>query len=400
MTAFVLCAALLVIATLILLLPPLWRGASASSVSTDRKEANLAIFRDQFAELAREKVDGSLAGADFEQAERELQRRLLEEIPTESADASRGVGGASRKTAILLALLLPLLAVGGYLLLGAPQALNPLATALPGKMTPEQMQDMVIGLAERLKARPDDTEGWLMLARSYKTLGRTAEAAEIYARVEPAMAEDPDFLADYADLLAMLAGGNLDGKPMTLVDQALHLDPNHVVALWLAGTASFDKGGYANAVIFWQRAVNLLSAESSDARTLNDGIAEAKRRMGVTANPAKTVAGRVELAPALAARASPGDTVFVFARPTDGTRAPVAVAKVHVSDLPFSFVLDDTSAVMADKRISSQSRVIVEARLSRSGTAMPQDGDLESKAQTVRVGERKLRLLIGQVMKR
>jgi cytochrome c-type biogenesis protein CcmH len=400
MTVFILCAALLVAAALAILLPPLWRGASVGSASADRREANLAIFRDQWAELAREKAEGSLAGADFAQAERELRRRLLEEIPADSADARVGVGGTSRKTAMLLVLLLPLLAVGGYLLLGTPQALNPLATALPGKMTPEQIQGMVVGLAERLKAKPDDTEGWLMLARSYKTLGRSAEAAEIYARVEPAMAEDPDFLADYADLLAMLAGGNLDGKPMALVDRALHLDPNHVVALWLAGTASFDKGGYADAVIFWQRAVKLLSAESSDARTLNDGIAEAQRRMGITANPAKTVAGRVELAPALAERASPDDTVFIFARPTDGTRAPVAVAKVHVSDLPFAFVLDDSSAVMADKRISSQSRVMVEARLSRSGTALPQDGDLQSKVQTVRVGERKLRLLIDQVMTR
>jgi cytochrome c-type biogenesis protein CcmH len=267
-------------------------------------------------------------------------------------------------------------------------------------MTAEKIQGMVVGLAEKLKANPDDAQGWLMLGRSYKMLGRNVEAAEAYGKGEPAMAEDPDMLTDYADLLAMLAGGSLDGKPLALINKALHVDPDHVLALWLAGTASFNRRDYADAAVFWERAVSLLPEGSEDGRMLSESVAEAKRRSGVKIDPAKSVAGRVELAPAMKARVDPGDTVFIFARPTDGTRVPLAVAKVRVSDLPYAFVLDDGSAVMSDKRISGQTSVTVEARVSKSGNAVARDGDLQSKAVTVRVGERKLKLVVDQVIAR
>jgi len=398
MTLFILLAALLVLLPLGFVALPLWRGVPAVSSPTVRKEANLAIFRDQMAELEREKLEGSLVEAEFEQAQRELRRRLLEEVPADSADTVPAVGGPSRKAALVVALLLPLLAAGGYRLLGKPQALDPLATVQPGTMTPEKIQGMVASLAERLKANPDDTQGWLMLGRSYKMLGRAAEAAQAYGKAESAMAGDPDLLTDYADLLAMLAGGSLDGKPLALIDQALHLDPDHVLGLWLAGTAAFNRRDYAGAVVFWERAVTQLPEESEDGRMLGESIAEAKRRSAVKLDPAMAVGGRVELAQALKARAAPGDTVFVFARPIEGPRIPLAVAKVRVADLPYTFVLDDTSAVMSDQRISGQSSVTVEARISSSGNAVARDGDLQSKAVTVRVGERKLRLVVDQVV--
>ena len=396
MTIFILFSALIVAVALILLVRPLWRGSPAVVAPAERKEANLAIFRDQLAELEREKAEGTLAEAEFEQAQRELRRRLLEEIPADGDDTVAAVRGASRKTAIVVAVLLPLLAIGGYVLLGKPQALDPLATVQPATMTPEKIQSMVAGLAEKLKANPDDAQGWLMLGRSYKMLGRNAEAAEAYGKGEAAMVDDPDMLTDYADLLAMLAGGSLDGKPLALINKALHVDPDHVLALWLAGTASFNRRDYADAAVFWERAVKLLPEESDDGRMLSESVAEAKRRSSVKIDPAKSVAGRVELAPAMKARVDPGDTVFIFARPTDGTRIPLAVAKVRVSDLPYAFVLDDGSAVMSDKRISGQASVTVEARVSKSGNAVARDGDLQSKAVTVRVGERKLKLVIDQ----
>ena len=301
---------------------------------------------------------------------------------------------------MVIALLVPLLAAGTYLLIGKPQALSPLATMPPGQMTPEKIQSMVTSLAERLKSNPGDAQGWVMLARSYKSLGRNAEAAEAYGKGESAMEGDPDLLTDYADLLAMLAGGSLDGKPLALINKALHADPDHVLALWLAGTAAFNRRDYPDAVIFWERAVRVLPEGSEDGRMLSESVAEAKRRSNVKVDPAKVVAGHVELAPAMAERVSPGDTVFIFARPTDGTRVPLAAIKLRVSDLPFDFVLDDTLAMMPDKVISGQSSVIVEARISRSGNAIAANGDLQSKPATVRVGERKLKLLVDQVVTR
>lgn len=400
MTAFILLAGFLVIITLLLLLSPLWRGVDGATTTIRRQEANIAVFRDQLAELERERDEGTLAAAEFGQAQVELRRRLLQEIPAENAEMAGLSKAPSRKAAVLILLLLPLLAVGGYMLLGTPQAVNPLMTAQSGKMTPEQIQGMVAGLAERLKANPDDTQGWLMLARSYKSLGRPTEAADAYGKVEAAIDDDPNLLTDYADLLAMLAGGSLDGKPLTLINRALHLDPDNIMALWLAGTAAFNRRDFVEAVTFWERAVKGLQADSEDAQMLIDSIAEAKRHMEAKANPAKSVAGKIELAPSLMTRTSPGDTVFIFARPTDGTRFPLAVTKVRVADLPFDFVLDDSLAMVSDKRISGQVQVIVEARISRSGDVNAKDGDLQSKSISTPVGERKLHLVVDQIINR
>jgi len=400
MTPFLIFASLLVLVVLALLVPPLWRGRQGSSDGAQRKESNLAIFRSQLAELEREKAEGELDEKDFAQAREELQRRLLDEVADDQAAKPAARTLPSRKTAIILTIVLPLLASAGYLTLGNFRALDPLAVAQQAKMTPEQIVAMVDKLAQRLQDNPGDAEGWMMLGRSYKMLNRPAEAAQAYAKIEAALGDDPDFLTDYADLLAMLSGGDLRGKPLALINKALHIDPNHVLALWLAGTAAFDSRDFAGAVVLWERARNILPPDSEDAAMLNDSIATAKNRMDVKSDLGKAISGTVELAKSIAAQTAPSDTVFIFARPTDGTRTPLAVAKLHVADLPYTFTLDDSSAIMGDKKISGQTQVIVEVRTSQTGNAIAQDGDLQSKPVTVRVGEKKLKLVIDQIVKR
>ncbi len=401
MTEFVFVAALLVLMVLLVLLFPLLRRAPAAcNAAPGRQEAILAVFRDQMAELANERDQGILADTDFELAHQELRKRLLNEMPVSDQAVPPSAGRSSRMTALVIAIALPLLAVGGYRLFGTPEALEPLATMAEGRVTPEQIQGMVDNLAKKLKANPDDAPGWVMLARSYKSLGRIDEATAAYGKAEASMSGDPDFLAEYADLLAAQAGGHLDGKPMALINQALHLDPNHLVALWLAGTSAFNMRDYPDAAVLWERALKAVPEESPDRQMLVDGIAEAKRRSNARVDPGRSVAGRVELAPALAARTSPGDTVFVVARSPDGSRMPLAVAKAHVSDLPYAFVLDDSSAMMPDRALSSQSRLIVEARISSSGNAIAREGDLQSQAATVSLGEHKLRLVVDRDFQR
>ena len=206
MTQFAIFATLMIVVVAILVLPPLWLGLRAPKTKTNRKEMNLDIFRDQVADLEREKAEGNLSDANFEQAKAEVQRRLLEEIEPESA-AETSSHGPSRKLAVALLLLMPILAVTGYALLGNPRALDPTQTAAPPKMTQEQINGMVAKLAEKMAANPDDLKGWLMLARSYKTMGRFVEAANAYSKAEKLVNEDPDLLASYAETIAMASNG-------------------------------------------------------------------------------------------------------------------------------------------------------------------------------------------------
>lgn len=278
MTLFAIFATLLIVVVAAFILPPLWLGLRAPGARADRKQANLVIFRDQLAELEREKAEGALTEADFEQARRELQRRLLEEVEPAAADgATPAAHGPSRKTAIAILLLLPILALLAYGILGKPQALDPQATVAQPKMTPEQIDAMVAKLAERMQANPDDMQGWLMLARSYKTLGRYEEAAAAYGKAEKLINDDPELLASYAETIAMASGKGLKGKPTQLIERALKLDPQQPHALFLAGAAAMEAGDNKKGIAYWEALLPQVEPGSDIDRMLRNGIEKMKQ---------------------------------------------------------------------------------------------------------------------------
>lgn len=279
MTQFALFAALLVAVAAAFLLPPLWLGVATPKSRADRKAANLAIFRDQLTELEREKAEGTLAEADFTQAKAELQRRLLEEVE-DSADSGPSAAPAStrpsRPLAIALLLALPLAALAGYTLLGNPRALDPEQRIAQPRMSPAQIDAMVAKLAERMKDTPDDPKGWLMLARSYRSLGRYEQAAEAYGKAEKLVNDDPDLLASYAETLAMASGKGLKGKATELVQRALKIDPKHGHSLFLAGAAAMDAGDRKQAIAYWEALLPQVEPGSEIEQMLRQGIEKMK----------------------------------------------------------------------------------------------------------------------------
>ena len=277
MTQFAIFATLLVIVAAAFILPPLWLGLRPSAGKADRKQANLAIFRDQLAELEREKSEGSLAESDFEQAKRELQRRLLEEVEPDAGAMTPGTHGPSRKLAVAILVLMPVLAVLGYGMLGNPNALDPTRIAAPPQMTQEQINDMVAKLAARMEANPDNMQGWLMLARSYKTMGRYADAAEAYGKAEKVINDDPELLASYAETIAMATGNGLTGKPSQLVERALKIDPQHPHSLFLAGAAAMEAGDNKKGIAYWEALLPQVEPGSEIDQMLRSGIDKMKQ---------------------------------------------------------------------------------------------------------------------------
>lgn len=277
MTQFVIYATLLIVVVAAFLLPPLWLGLRRNDTKASRKDANLAVFRDQLSELEREKTEGTLADADFDQARRELQRRLLEEVAPEAEEAGKATYGPSRKMAIVLLLLLPVLALAAYGILGNPKALDPAQTAAAPKMTAEQISGMVARLAERMQANPDDMQGWLMLARSYKTMGRYEEAAAAYAKAEKVIDDDPELLASYAETIAMASGNGLKGKPSQLIARALKIDPQHPHSLFLAGAAAMGAGDNRKGIAYWEALLPQVEPGSELDQMLRSGIDKMKQ---------------------------------------------------------------------------------------------------------------------------
>ena len=398
-----LAVALFLIALAFLLRPLLRRAAAAPTAS--RRDLNTAIYRDQLSELERDRSSGSLGEADYTQAQAELQRRMLADAA--EADIAPSPFRPAWRSALVLALALPLVAAALYVWLGNPAAMQP--GQQPGQqpghdVSSAQIEQMVATLAARLEKTPDDIQGWSMLARSYKAMGRFEEAEKAFAHVGAAINSDPVLLAEYADLLAVKAGGNLEGKPLALVNQALQIDPASTMALALAGTAAYNRNDFPAAAGYWERLQKLLPPESEDAKSIAAAIAEAREKGGgkpaakvaQAAASGKTVSGRVTLAQAL--KASPDDTLFVFARAAEGPRIPLAVLRKRVKDLPLEFVLDDSLAINPDMKLSGASQVKIEARISKSGNATPQSGDLVGEGGVVKPGAKGVGIVIDRAL--
>jgi cytochrome c-type biogenesis protein CcmH len=227
-------------------------------------------------------------------------------------------------------------------------------------------------------------------------LDRFAEAAVAYANAVKRSPPDAQLLADYADALAMAQGRRLEGEPERLIAQALKIDPKNIKALALAGTAAFERQDFKGAIAQWRRILDIVPPDSDMADSIRDSIADAEKLAGVVrpqpaparaaASVPGSVSGIVQLAPALAARVAPGDTVFVFARAAEGPRVPLAVLRKQAGELPAAFTLDDTMAMAAGMKLSDHPRVVVGARISKSGNAVPQPGDYEGLSAPVKVG--------------
>jgi cytochrome c-type biogenesis protein CcmH len=274
MTAFLLFAFLLfAIATAILLLPLLRSpGPADGDFSVAHQAATLAILKDQLLALEAEFAAGQLAAATFAEARADLQRRLLEEAGTpasrtSSSTASAAPRPASRSAAFVLGIML-LFALGGYAWLGNPAALDPAARTLPApeNMSLEQLESMLARLAAYLEENPEDAKGWLTLGRAYASLGRVAEAAQAFSRIEGKIAADPALLVEYAEIL-ISRDGVLTGKPLELLQAALRLDPENTRALFLAGAAAHEAGDEKTAAEYWEKLLPRMEP-GSEAHTL------------------------------------------------------------------------------------------------------------------------------------
>jgi cytochrome c-type biogenesis protein CcmH len=272
MTGFLIAAAILVAVTLLLLLTPLLRRR-APGAEASRNAINTGIYRDQLAELERDFAAGSLNQADYEEGRRELQRRLLEDAGSDGAAGTRSQ--PARRSALLIGLTLPIAAALLYFALGNIPALSP-ESAQPPKITAQQIEEMVAKLAARMEQNPDDPKGWVMLARSYKAMGRYEESTRAFGKAEKLVNEDPNLLAEYAEALALSTGGSLRGRPSELIARALKLDPDFPDALVLAGTAAYEREDYAAAAAYWERLLKLLPPDSEDAQSLAESIKKAR----------------------------------------------------------------------------------------------------------------------------
>ena len=371
------------------------------------------ILKSQLRQLKDLHQSGALPLAYYQESKAALERRLVDLIVDGSPDAPNPTHPRKPGAKLLVALLLAVLAIAiaGYSTTrpsvptqdGSPPDSNAEA---PHATDSAQMERMTEQLAARMAEQPGDSSGWATLARSYGVLGKHPEALKAYEKAVALRKDDAALLADYADSLAVQNNRSLEGKPMQQVQAALKIDPKHMKALALAGTHAFDQRDYALAVQYWGRAVQSGPAGHPMVQSLTAALAEARNLAGLpAADPTAladtaTVSGTVTLSAALARQAQPDDTVFIFARAAEGSRMPLAIVRKQVRDLPFAFTLDDNAAMSPANALSTVAgKIVIGARVSKTGNAMPQPGDLSGQSAPVSVGATGLSIDIKEVVK-
>ena len=413
MTVFWSLAAVMVMVALLFVLPPLLRKREVSAVSRD--DLNTAVIKAQLAELDADLDAGKLDQAQYAAARTDLEQELLYDLNTDGP--ARHAPRSGRWATLLIIPLLPLCAVLLYQQIGSVELIDRLqqvrtmqsqAPQQPSQPTQQQspseasIDEMVAKLAARLQEQPDDLKGWVMLARTYTILKRYSEAEAAYENVLRLGGENAGVLTDYADAMAMANGGMFTDQTGALLTRALELDPGNVKGLWLAGHWKNQSGEHAEALRYWQQAAAKLPPGSEDAAVIAQQISDVQGQLGITTEPTPAVATttaaagttadpvsgaalsvHVALAPELAAAAAAEDTVFIYARATQGPRMPLAIVRKQVKDLPVTVTLDDSQAMMPAMKLSNFEQVVVGARISKSGNAMPQSGDLQGSMSPV-----------------
>ena len=413
MITFWILAGGLVLLVMAILAVPLLRGEAAASDAARQREQNIAIARERLAELRKAHEAGELDDAAFEEARAELEIELLEDAGEEEDATRREVARGGRWILAIVALVLPALSIGLYYRLGSPEAVTGEMQPPPAATNSQHsLEEMVARLADRMRAQPDDPRGWLLLGRSYMTLGRYPQAVEAFRRARALVGDEPAVLVPLADALAMTNGGQLAGEPVKLLETAREKDPEDPTTLWLLGMAWLQQGQPEKALEHWYALRPRLTDDPENAAQLDRLIERAESQLEAAGKPlpkpltmqtaskapdadngSRDSAGaairvHVELDPSLAAEVSPDDTLFVYARALKGPPMPLAVARMKAGKLPADVTLDDSMAMMPAMRLSRFDAVRIEARISKSGNAISQPGDLVGRVEPVGPGAR------------
>jgi cytochrome c-type biogenesis protein CcmH len=396
--------------------PALLRKHHLSESKEYRDGQNVTIAREHLADLDAELANGTLTQALYDQSKLEIEQTLLFDLEEQGAIAQEATSSTPGKMGFIAILIaVPLITVLLYLQLGTIELIEPSTTTQAGNEGLPTIDKMVGDLQKRLEQNPNDADGWYLMGRTMMMMKQYSAAAESYENTYKLVGDEPMVMLALADATAMAQGGNMAGKPKQLVFAAIAIDPNHTTGLWMAGMIAEEEGKDEEALNYWLRLRPLIAEMPSEVAQLDNFIHRAATKLGkdvstlLATTPSPMAAGTtdsiggavvrvtIQLSDALYARVNGEETVFIYAKAMDGPRFPVAAARYQVKDLPVSITLDDSNAVMTTSKLSNFKVVKVGARISYSGDAITQSGDLIGEITNVMVGQSPVTVTINEV---
>ena len=415
MTLFWTITAGLIVLAMAFVALPLMRKGVANTITSD--ELNLAVFKQQLAELDSDLEAGILDQIRYDAARKDLEKELLTDVSGVPETPDHKTSGQAMAAT---ALLVPAAALVLYYTLGSPEIIPRLAQqpGTPPQQTAQSqpggsqnlppMEELVRRLAAKMEENPDNLEGWIMLGRSYMALNDHPAAIDAYQRAMEINDQDISLLLAYSEAIATTNGNDFTGRAAPMVEKAFQLEPENPNVLWLAGILAYQSSQFESAIQRWSSLRGKLTPQSSELESVNSAIDDARSQLGLPPEEAelpsivktekpvsapkpsaatKALQVEISLSPELQSKAKPNDLVFIYAKAMSGPPMPLAAARKKVSDLPLSIRLDDSMAMMPQMKLSGFDEVSVGARVSLSGNPTAQAGDLEGEIRSVTPGQ-------------
>lgn len=404
MTQFAILVALMLVIALAFPLIPLLRRRGSAGVGDAAQTQRLKA------------LDQALAAGVIDHDEYEAKRASIR-VSDAPASATPPANRATTISAVAMALLLPAAAILLYRAIGEPIALDPIRMSVAATGDPNghgmDMNQAIDGLLAKLTESPDNPDGWALLGRAYQAAGRFVESRDALKRAFDLQPDNHDLTVEYAQALALASEGRrIDGEARKLIERVLVADADHQRALWLIGISNYQAADYDAAITAWNRLLPNLPPDTDIAQSVRTQIAEAQKLGGTiamaevpatTANAAPAMSStpsaartsaekdapsltvRVTLDPKLADKLDPQATLFVFARAANGPPMPLSIQRVPASRLPITVTLDESMGMLPDVKLSMFPQVVIGARISKSGNAMAQPGDLQTLSAPIDV---------------
>ena len=424
MTLFWTFAVGMIVLALAFVVPPLLRKTRIDSV--DSNQLNLVVCKDQLEELEADLASGNLDQEQYDAARHDIEKELLTDITDEDLQPNE-VAEKPGKIGIVIALVLvPVISFGMYSVIGNPGMIDPPeqppattqsqgAHGQGGGDQTAQIEQMVASLVKKLEQDPNNPNGWMMLARSYEAMQRIPESLKAYEKAEELTPNNVDLLLTYAEAIVQSNGNNFNGKPSQLIRKAFQVEPDSPNVLWMVGIVEYRVGNFVEAFTHWDKARILIGETNPDAvraieGAMNDARSQIARAGGTVPQTGKPISAPVDdhaghdhgpstagqeavtvtvtLDESLRNKVSDTDRVFIFARAASGPKMPLAAVDALVSDLPATIELNDEMAMMPKLKMSGYPKIVVGARISKSGSAMPQSGDIQGEAHDITPGQK------------
>jgi cytochrome c-type biogenesis protein CcmH len=392
MTLFISIAVILIGLAVLMMSFPLLRSKKRVFVSDPNSSLN--ILKDNLKQLEQELLDKQITQEQFNLQKSEIEARTVAEV-IQIQQGALPSQHAGRTLSYALIIGVPLAVLGLYFILGNPSAL--FETKDPQAV---QIELMVSQLEKKLADDPKNITGWMFLGRSYAAMNRLPEAKRAYLKAIQLEPSNDDLLADFADLVAF-QNKSINAEAMGYIDQALKVNPKNVKALALRGSAFFDQQKFLQAISDWNLAIQYLGTSNPDfSQGLKESIAQANTQIKGNSkksekiNPQNQLTGRVSIDPSLMSQVSPTDTVFIYAKASQGPKMPLAVIRLTANELPRNFELNDRQAMSPELALSQFKEFTVIARISKSANPIPQSGDLYGQIERVQLGANQINIVI------